>query len=132
MSDPHEMVCTRLTHARVRPCGHMVELGFKDCSGTPVSLALPHEALGMLLMTLPRLIETALQQRTGDASLRHVYPLGSWKAEHASDGASLLLRLVTPDDFAVFFCVSYDDAQGLVGVLAAFNPALLPGAPIRH
>jgi hypothetical protein len=95
-------------------------------------LALPHQALGMLLMTLPKLIETALRQRTGDASLRHVYPVGAWTLEVATDAQSLLLGLSTPDGFAVSFCLSSEDAHRLGRALEGFTPAALADAPVRH
>jgi len=123
---------TDLTHVRVRPCGRIVELGFKDEGGTPVVLALPHQALGMLLMTLPKLIEMSLRQRTGNASLRHVYPVGDWNVEAASDEEALLLSLTTPDGFSVCFCLPCDDARRLGGVLSDFAPAPSRAAPVRH
>lgn len=132
MSDQPQIVGTRLTHVRVRPCGEVVELGFKDRSGSPITLALPHQALGMLLMTLPRLIEMSLRQRTGNASLRHVYPVGDWHVETASDETSLLLTLATPDGFAVSFCLPFDDAQHLGRLLADFMPAASAAPPLRH
>jgi hypothetical protein len=132
MSDPREILGTSLTDVRVRPCGEIVELGFKDESGSPITLALPHQALGMLLMTLPRLIDMSLRQRTGDATLRHVYLVGDWRVETASDGESLLLSLATPDGFAVSFCLPFDDARALGQSLAGFVPALTPAMPIRH
>jgi len=132
MSERPEIVGTQLTHVRIRPCGHVVELGFMDGSGNPVTLVLPHQALGMLLMTLPRLIETALRQRTGDASLRHVYPVGNWRVETATDNESLLLGLATPDGFAVTFCLPFGDAQCLGRLLAGLTSPPAPAAPVRH
>ena len=84
---PQQVEIAQPAYAWVRPCGRVAELGFKDKTGALVVLALPHEALSMLLMTLPRLIETSLQQRTGDASMRHVYPADNWQVE-AADGRS--------------------------------------------
>jgi hypothetical protein len=118
MSDPREIICASLSCVRVRPSGQAVELGFREGSGADSTLVLPHQVLGMLLMTLPGLIETALRLRTGDTSLRHVYPVGDWQLESASDGESLLLRLATPDGFAVSFCLAAGDARTLGGVLA--------------
>ena len=132
MSDPLEIVGADLTDVRIRPCGHIVELGFKDASGRPITLALPHQALGMLLMTLPNLIEMSLRERTGDASLRNVYPVGDWRVEAASDGKALLLSLATPDGFAVSFCLLFDDAQRLGRVLTDVTSRSAPAGPRRH
>lgn len=132
MSDQAHVVGTRLTHVRVRPCGEIVEFGFKDGGGSPITLALPHQALGMLLMTLPRLIEMSLRQRTGNASLRHVYPVGDWHVETATDETSLLLTLATPDGFSVSFCLPGDDAHRLGRLLADFAPRPSEPQPVRH
>ena len=132
MSEPLEIIGTDLTDVRVKPCGQIVELGFKDASGRPITLALPHQALGMLLMTLPHLIEMSLRERTGDASLRNVYPVGDWRVEAASDGKSLLLSLATPDGFAVSFCLPFDDAQRLGQVLTDVTPRSAPAVFHRH
>jgi hypothetical protein len=110
---PLEVEVGEPAYALVRPCGRVAELGFRDTSGALVVLALPHQALSMLLMTLPRLIETSLQRRTGDASMRHVYPAGDWRVEAATGEAALLLTLATPDGFSVSFQLSRDDAQRL-------------------
>jgi len=132
MSEPLEIVVADLTDVRIRPCGHIVELGFKDASGRPITLALPHRALGMLLMTLPHLIEMSIRARTGDASLRNVYPVGDWRVEAASDGKSLLLSLATPDGFAVSFCLPFDDAHRLGQVLTDVTPQSAPAVLHRH
>ena len=126
-----EIAGSQLTSVRVSPCGHVVEFGFKDGSGNPMTLALPHQALGMLLMTLPRLIEMSLRQRMGDASLRHVYPVGDWRLEAATDNQSLLLTLATPD-FAVSFCLPFDDARHLGQALANQMRAPPSAMPVRH
>jgi hypothetical protein len=123
----------RPAYTLVRPCGRIVELGFTDKAGTLVVLVLPHQALSMLLMTLPRLIEASLQQRTGDASMRHVYPVGHWHIEAAAGDASLLLTLATPDGFSVSFRLPSDDAQQLGQVLSDCAPASSPAPkPVPH
>jgi hypothetical protein len=130
---PQQVEIAQPAYAWVRPCGRVAELGFKDKTGALVVLALPHEALSMLLMTLPRLIETSLQQRTGDASMRHVYPADNWQVEAAIGEAALLLTLATPDGFSVSFRLPSEDAQRLGAVLS--DGALAAGAappPVRH
>jgi hypothetical protein len=100
---PRHVEVVQPTYAGVRPCGRIAELGFRDTTGALVVLAVPHQALSMLLMTLPRLIETSLRQRTGNASLRHVYPAGDWTVEATAGDSALLLTLATPDGFSVSF-----------------------------
>jgi hypothetical protein len=118
-------------YALVRPCGRVAELGFRDKSGALVVLAVPHQALSMLLMTLPRLIEASLQQRTGDASMRHVYPVAEWRLEAAAGEAALLLTLATPDGFSVSFSLAPGDAQRLGEALCDGAPAP-PPPRVRH
>jgi hypothetical protein len=50
-------------------------LDFTDSSGAPARIRLPFSQLGALAMTLPDLINKALQSRYGDHTLRYVYPL---------------------------------------------------------
>jgi hypothetical protein len=56
-------------------------------------------------MTLPRLIECALQKLHADPSLRYVFPLGGWGIETSTDRNAVILNLQTPDGFAVSFGV---------------------------
>jgi hypothetical protein len=132
-AEPRQVEIAQPTYAWVRPCGRVAELGFRDKAGALITLALPHQVLSMLLMTLPQLIETSLRQRTGDASMRHVYPVGSWHVEAAANGAALLLGLTTPDGFAVSFRLPCEDAQRLGEVLCDCAPPPAPDAvPVRH
>jgi hypothetical protein len=129
---PRHVEVVQPAYAGVRPCGRIAELGFRDAAGALVVLAVPHQALSMLLMTLPRLIETSLRQRTGDASLRHVYPAGDWAVEATAGNAALLLTLATPDGFSVSFSLPAADARRLGEALADYAPALTPDMPVRH
>jgi hypothetical protein len=129
---PRHVEVVQPTYAGVRPCGRIAELGFRDTTGALVVLAVPHQALSMLLMTLPRLIETSLRQRTGNASLRHVYPAGDWTVEATAGDSALLLTLATPDGFSVSFSLPPADARRLGEALADYAPALTPNVPVRH
>jgi hypothetical protein len=130
---PKQVEVVQPAYAGVHPCGRVAELGFRDSAGKLIVLTLPHQALSMLLMTLPRLIERSLRQRTGDASLRHVYPAGKWTVEAAAGEPALLLTLATPDGFSVSFRLGSKDAQGLGAALG--NGALAAAEampPARH
>jgi hypothetical protein len=102
-----------LTHFDVCCSGRHVEIGFTDHSGKPALLYVPHESLSSLLMTLPAMLQEAVQRRTGDASLRTVYPLGDWQLNRDVDEKSILLTLTTPDGFSVSFAVAPRDAAAL-------------------
>ena len=62
-----------------------VSLGFLDSGGKRATIRLSLNEVGALAMTLPKLIDQALQARFGDASLRYAYPLASWVVEPSSD-----------------------------------------------
>ncbi|MGA2057487.1 MAG: hypothetical protein ABSG88_19525 [Bradyrhizobium sp.] len=64
-----------LSTCEVAPDGNTVVLDFTDSSGAPARIRLPFSQLGALAMTLPDLINKALQSRYGDHTLRYVYPL---------------------------------------------------------
>jgi hypothetical protein len=56
-------------------------------------------------MTLPGLIDKALQTRFGDQSLRYAYPLSSWVVEQSSDPTQGVVTLRTVDGFSVCFSI---------------------------
>jgi hypothetical protein len=110
-----------------------VEIGFMDHAGEQTALELPQECLGMLLMTLPTIIEAALRRRTGNSELRQVYPLGDWQLHLGSDPDSLIVSLATPDGFRVAFCVPFDQAAALGEALSRQQTARdSEPPPVRH
>jgi hypothetical protein len=66
-----------LTTCEVAADGGAISLGFVDSSGKPATIRLSLNQVGALVMTLPGLIDKALQTRYGDQSLRYAYPLAS-------------------------------------------------------
>jgi hypothetical protein len=77
-----------------------ISLGFLDSDGKPATIRLSLNQVGALAMTLPKLIDKALQARFGDASLRYAYPLASWVVEPSSDPAQGMVTLNTVDGFS--------------------------------
>jgi hypothetical protein len=67
-----------LTTCEVAADGGAISLGFVDSTGKPATIRLSLNQVGALVMTLPGLIDKALQTRYGDQSLRYAYPLASW------------------------------------------------------
>jgi hypothetical protein len=59
------------------------------------------------------MLQSALDQRFPDGSLRVVQPLGDWRLEQAENGHGLILKLNTPDGFEVAFLMN----QALAGSL---------------
>ena len=94
-----------LTTCEVAADGGAVSLGFLDSGGKPATIRLSLNEVGALAMTLPKLIEKALQARFGDASLRYAYPLSSWVVEPSSDPAQGMVTLNTADGFSVCFSI---------------------------
>jgi hypothetical protein len=94
-----------LTTCEVAADGGAVSLGFLDARGTPATIRLSLNQLGALAMTLPKLIDKALQARFGDVSLRYAYPLASWVVEPSTDPAQGMVTLRTADGFSVCFSI---------------------------
>ena len=74
---------------------------------------LPFDALTGLLMTLPRMLQSALNERFSGNTLRVVHPLGDWRLEQAEGDSGVILQLGTPDGFEVAFAVPDQDADSL-------------------
>ncbi len=124
---------SRLTAWCVLTGGTRIQLDFADCDGTPHHIVLPFDALTGLLMTLPRMLQTALDMRFADGSLRFVQPLGGWRLERAENEAKLILQLGTPDGFEVAFALEGQDADSLgAALLAAPNGTNQPAVRRPH
>jgi hypothetical protein len=87
--------------------------------GKPATIRLSLNQIGALVMTLPGLVEKALQIRFGDQSLRYTYPLASWVVEQATDPTQGMMTLRTTDGFSVCFSIPRDQQNELGEALAA-------------
>ena len=95
-----------LTTCEVAPDGGAISLGFVDSTGKPATIRLSLNQVGALAMTLPALIDKALQTRFGDQSLRYAYPLAlvdgravfrsNPRHGDAADGGRLFRLLLDP------------------------------------
>lgn len=94
-----------LTTCEVADDGGAISLGFVDSTGKPATIRLSLNQVGALVMTLPGLIDKALQTRFGDQSLRYAYPLESWLVEQSSDPTQTMVTLRTVDGFSVCFSI---------------------------
>ena len=72
-----------LTTWAVLTGGTHVRMDFIGIDGAAHRLVLPFDVLSGLLMTLPRMLQTALDARFPDGSLRFVHQLGTWRIEQA-------------------------------------------------
>ena len=108
-----------LTSCEVASDGGAISLGFVDSAGNPATITLSLKQVGALVMTLPRLLDHALQTRYGDQSLRYAYPLASWVVEQSTDAAQRIVTLQTEDGFSVCFSVPREQQSPLGEALMA-------------
>lgn len=108
-----------LTTCEVAADGGAISLGFVDSGGRPATILLSLNEVGALAMTLPGLIDKALQTRFGDQSLRYAYPLASWTVEQSSDPTQGMVTLRTVDGFSVCFSIPVEQQSELGAALAA-------------
>jgi hypothetical protein len=107
---------TRLTTCGVVDDGRAVRLEFLDSDGQPVGVEFPFDQAESVVMTLPRMLSKALQQRTRDPSSRYVFPLGRWSIESCSE-TSLIVTLCTEEGFQVSFAIPLDASRAIAQVL---------------
>jgi hypothetical protein len=115
-----------LTTCEVAADGGAILLGFVDSTGNPATIRLSLNQVGALVMTLPGLIDKALQTRFGDQSLRYAYPLASWVVEQSSDPTQGMVTLRTVDGFSVCFSIPREQQSELGEALVA-----KPAATVR-
>src|SRR5258707_4391278 len=108
-----------LTTCEVTADGGAISLGFVDSCGKPATIRLSLNQVGALAMTLPGLIDKALQTRYGDQSLRYAYPLASWVVEQSSDPTQGMVTLRTVDGFSVCFSIPRQQQSELGEALVA-------------
>jgi hypothetical protein len=115
-----------LTTCEVAPDGTTVVLGFADSDGTPVRIRLPLSQIGALAMTLPDLINKALQSRYGDHTLRYAYPLASCTVERSAEPNTGMMTLSTTDGFSVCFAMEREMQHTLAEALSSDGPGEAP------
>jgi hypothetical protein len=118
-----------LTTCEVAADGGAISLGFVDSTGNPATIRLSLNQVGALVMTLPGLIDKALQTRYGDQSLRYAYPLASWAIEQSTDPTQGMVTLRTVDGFSVCFSIPRQQQSELGEALVAqYVPSTSPRA----
>jgi hypothetical protein len=116
---PMQIDTQALTSCEVAADGGAISLGFVDSTGNPATIRLSLNQVGALAMTLPGLIDKALQSRFGDRSLRYAYPLASWLVEQSSDPTQTMVTLRTVDGFSVCFSIPRQQQSELGEALVA-------------
>ncbi|HEY0185813.1 MAG TPA: hypothetical protein VGC09_23670 [Rhodopila sp.] len=107
----------RLTTWSVLPGGTQISLDLVAIDGGTHRIVLPVDALSGLMMTLPRMLQSALDQRFPDGSLRIVQKLGKWQLEQQAVDDELILKLGTKDGFEVAFALNGEHAGSLGAAL---------------
>ena len=108
-----EIKTEALTSCEVAADGNVISLGFVDADGRPATIRLSLNQVGSLAMTLPGLIDKALQARFRDDSLRYAYPLESWAIEQSTDPRHGMMTLRTADGFSVCFSIPREQQSEL-------------------
>ena len=122
----------QLTTWAVLPGGTQIRLDFTAVDGRTHRIVLPFDTLSGLLMTLPRMLQSALDTRFSDGSLRVVQLLDAWKLEQLEGDRGRLLKLGTTDGFEVAFMLTDAHAGSLGSALLATPndiPPSLMGRP---
>jgi hypothetical protein len=86
--------------------GTSLRVNFVCDDGSRRCVTVPTVYLGNLIMTLPQLMQRALQARHQDDSLRLVHRTDRICIEKSSDPKIIVLTLATPDGFEVSFGLS--------------------------
>jgi hypothetical protein len=113
-----------LTTCGLQSGGETLELNFVDQNGAQICLQVPFDHAQAMAMTLPRLLDVALKQVTGNPQARYVFPLGRWSVETASDENCLITTLSTEDGFEVSFGLPAEACRSLGWTL--MNEAATP------
>jgi hypothetical protein len=107
----------KLTTWGVLPGGTQIVLEFIAVDGGTHRIVLPVDALSGLMMTLPRMLQSALDERSPGGSLRVVQRLGKWQLEQQALDDGLILKLGTADGFEVAFALNEEHADALGAAL---------------
>jgi hypothetical protein len=97
--------------------GTEIALDFVAIDGELHRIVLPVDILSGLMMTLPRMLQSALDERFPGGSFRVVQWLGNWQLEQQASGDGLILKLGTQDGFEVAFALNAEHAGSLGAAL---------------
>jgi hypothetical protein len=125
-TDARPILGQQLTGWNVLPGGTQICLDLTLTDGRTHAVVLPFDALSGLMMTLPRMLQSALNERFGDGSMRVVQPLGIWNIELHEPDRSLLVKLGTTDGFEVAFALSAEHADALGTALLDARQTITP------
>ena len=119
---PTQLEAAALTTFDVSSDGEAVRFNVRDSAGEESTLVLPTACVNQLLMTLPRIIESALRKTRHDDSLRLAHPMERFSIElgerNGAGEARYILTLHTGREFHVSFAASRDLLSSLAFCIA--------------
>jgi hypothetical protein len=121
----------RLTSWTILPGGESIRLNLSAADGAEYGVILPFDALSSLLMTLPRILQAALDARCASGSLRVAQLLGRWRVEQTAGDNGLVLKLATPDGLQLAFALN-DKAAELLGTALVTTATCPEDSPVSH
>lgn len=101
----------------VLPGGTQISLDFVAIDGELHRVVFPVDALSGLMMTLPGMLQSALDERFPGRCMRIIQQLARWHLEKQTHGHNLILRLGTTDGFEVAFALNHQHAGSLGAAL---------------
>jgi hypothetical protein len=102
----------RLLNFETATDGSAVRLIVEDIGSQRIGIVFAIETVTALLMTLPKMASSAVQQAHGDPSMRVTYPLSQFQVELSSAGTRIL-TIGTPDGFTVSFSLTEEISREL-------------------
>jgi hypothetical protein len=134
----NKIVAESLTTIDVGEDGMFVNFGLLDGAGDPATLVLPAQCLNQLLMSIPKMIQKAIQNRYQDDALRLVYALKDFNVELGEKNTAgvdqFILTLATTEGFSVSFSASEQQLASMSEAIAEdVQPQIeLPLPTIRY
>ncbi|MDB5620411.1 hypothetical protein [Tardiphaga sp.] len=102
----------RLLNFETATDGSAVRLIVEDLASQRVGIVFTIETVTALLMTLPKMASSAVQQAHGDPAMRVTYPLSQFQIELSPVGTRIL-TIGTPDGFTVSFSLTDEISREL-------------------
>jgi hypothetical protein len=119
-----------LTSWNVLPGGLRIALHLVGIDEEAHCVVLSVDALSGLMMTLPGMLQTALDARFPTGSFRIVHRISGWQLEQEASRGDLILKLQTRDGFEVAFDLGHERACQLAADLQAASAGPRPD-PVR-
>jgi hypothetical protein len=124
-----------LTTCEISRDGRAVRLHLLDHAGERTFLELPFDQAQSVVMTLPRLLTTALQTRMAASDARYVFPVDQWSLELGDIDSCLILTLRAEGGFEASFGLNFDMCRAIGEAMSSAQKTAaqsVPGNARRH